>query len=115
MDGTIYTPPLGQSVLAGVTRSCVLALADDFGIPVRQQRIAREMVATADEVFVCGTAAEITPVRSIDRTPLSGGVRGEMTGRLQREYLGIVRGELEDRHGWLSFVKDRKSTTATHS
>jgi branched-chain amino acid aminotransferase len=115
LEGTLYTPPLGQSVLGGVTRACVLSLAQDLGMRVREQRLAREMVATADEVFLSGTAAEVTPVRSIDGIPLSGGARGPLTERLQSEYLGIVKGEIPDRHGWLSYVTDKRGTPARRS
>ena len=104
---TLFTPPQGHSVLSGVTRRCVLALARDFDLTVREQRIAREMVSTADEVFLTGTAAEITPVRSVDKRPIGEGTRGPLTEKLQAEYLGLVRGQLDDRHGWLSYV-DRK-------
>jgi len=101
---TLYTPPLGHSVLSGITRRCVLALANDTKLTVVEQRLAREMVVTADEVFLTGTAAEITPVRSLEQRPVGSGGRGPITKELQAQYLGIVRGELEDRHGWLTLV-----------
>lgn len=100
----LYTPPLGHSVLSGITRRCVLALANDSKLSVCEQRLAREMVVTADEVFLTGTAAEITPVRSLEQRPVGKGGRGPITKELQAQYLGIVRGELEDRHGWLTLV-----------
>jgi len=103
-DGAIRTPPLDSSVLAGITRACAIQLARDLGIELTEARVAREMLYGADEVFLTGTAAEITPVRSIDGRPVGSGARGPITQRLQEEYFGIVRGELEDRHGWLTHV-----------
>ena len=103
-DGTLYTPPLSSSILGGVTRRCVIALAGDLGIPVREEPISRERLYLADEAFFTGTAAEITPIRSVDGIPVGGGKRGPITARLQEEFFGIVRGEIPDRHGWLAPV-----------
>lgn len=103
-DGTIYTPPLVASVLPGVTRRFVVQLARDLGYEVREHMIAREMLYLADEIFFTGTAAEITPVRSVDGLPVGQGRRGPVTGRLQEQFFGIVEGELEDRFGWLTLV-----------
>jgi branched-chain amino acid aminotransferase len=104
-EGEVYTPPLGGSILPGITRGFVLELLADFGIPVRQQRFSREMLYIADEVFMSGTAAEITPVRTVDALPVGTGVPGPITKRVQADFFGIVRGELPDRHGWLHFVQ----------
>jgi len=100
-DGTLYTPPLYASILGGVTRRCVMILAEDLGIPVREEPISRERLYLADEAFFTGTAAEITPIRSVDGIQVGAGKRGPITTKLQEEFFGIVRGEIPDRHGWL--------------
>jgi branched-chain amino acid aminotransferase len=102
--GKLLTPPLGNSVLPGITRESILALAEDIGMPVVEQMIPREMLYIADEVFFCGTASEITPIRSIDKIAISGGVTGPVTLALQREFFGIVNGTMEDRHNWFTKV-----------
>jgi branched-chain amino acid aminotransferase len=104
-DGSIFTPPLSSSILVGVTRQCVFALAEDLGNPIIPEVIPRELLYIADEVFFTGTAAEITPVRSIDGIPIGAGRRGPVTESLQREFFGITSGELPDRHGWLTKVE----------
>jgi branched-chain amino acid aminotransferase len=107
-DGKIYTPPLGTSVLPGITRDSVLQLAADLEMPVIETVIPREMLYIADEVFFTGTAAEITPIRSVDRIQVGVGHRGPITERLQREFFGVVKGALPDRYGWLTPVETRK-------
>jgi branched-chain amino acid aminotransferase len=103
-DGRIHTPPLGASVLPGITRDSVLQLAQRLQIPVVESIIPREMLYIADEVFFTGTAAEITPIRSIDRIAVAGGRRGPVTERLQKEFFGILNGAAPDHFGWLSRV-----------
>ena len=103
-DGIIRTPPRSSSILGGITRACVIALAADLGYTVREEVISREALYFADEVFFTGTAAEITPVRSIDRIAIGNGRRGPITERLQAEFFGIVDGSRPDRHGWLTPV-----------
>src|ERR1039458_10193102 len=103
-DGKILTPPLGASVLPGITRDSVIALAGDLGIPVVEAIVPREMLYIADEVFFSGTAAEITPIRSIDRITIGAGRRGPITEQLQNEFFGIIHGSKPDRYGWLSPV-----------
>lgn len=103
-DGKIHTPPLGASVLPGITRDSVLRLAQDLEIPVVETLVPREMLYIADEVFFSGTAAEITPIRSIDRIKIGKGRRGPVAEALQQEFFAIVNGSKPDRHGWLSFV-----------
>ncbi|MDR7556234.1 MAG: branched-chain amino acid transaminase [Armatimonadota bacterium] len=103
-DGVIYTPPLAASILGGVTRTVVMTLCRDLGIDVRETAIPRELLYVADEVFFTGTAAEITPVRSVDKVPIGTGTRGPITRRLQEEFFGIVEGRTPDRHGWLTPV-----------
>jgi branched-chain amino acid aminotransferase len=103
-DGVVYTPPLAAAILPGITRRCVLQLARDLGIPVQEQPLLREALYVADEAFFTGTAAEITPIRSVDRIPVGDGRPGPITKRLQEEFFGITSGRLEDRHGWLTPV-----------
>ncbi len=103
-NGIIRTPPRASSILGGITRGCVMALAADLGYNVREEAIAREALYTADEVFFTGTAAEITPIRSIDRIAVGSGRRGPITERLQSAFFGVVDGTIEDRHGWLTPV-----------
>jgi branched-chain amino acid aminotransferase len=104
IGGQITTPPLASSILQGVTRGCVMTLARDLGYPVREEQIPRELLYMAEEVFFCGTAAEITPVRSVDGIPVSTGRRGPVTARLQAEFFDITAGRVPDRHGWLTLV-----------
>jgi branched-chain amino acid aminotransferase len=100
--GRILTPPLAGTILPGITRESVIALATDAGYTVVEQQIAREMLYIADEVFFTGTAAEITPVRSVDRIPVGSGLRGPVTERLQKDFFSLLEGEAEDRYGWLT-------------
>ncbi len=108
-DGKLVTPPLGASVLPGITRDTVLQLARDLDIPIVESIIPRELLYIADEVFFSGTAAEITPIRSIDRIPIGKGHRGPVTERLQKEFFALVNGTKPDRHGWLSLVEAREA------
>src|SRR5579872_2759118 len=103
-DGKIHTPPLGASVLPGITRDTVIQLAQSMSIPVIETLIPREMLYIADEVFFSGTAAEVTPVRSIDRITIGAGRRGPITEKIQSEFFGIVEGKKPDAHGWLTPV-----------
>jgi branched-chain amino acid aminotransferase len=103
-DGKIHTPPLGNSVLPGITRDSVLTLARELDIPVVETIVPREMLYIADEVFFSGTAAEITPIRSVDRIPVGKGRRGPIAERLQKEFFAIVNGTRPDRFGWLTAV-----------
>jgi len=103
--GTIITTPLDGSILGGITRASIMQLAADLGIPVRELHIPREMLYMADEVFFTGTAAELTPVRSVDKITIGAGKVGPITRQLQQQYLGIAKGTIEDRHGWLTYCK----------
>ncbi len=103
-DGNLFTPPVGASILAGFTRRCVLQLATDMKVPVAEQLLSREQLYTADEVFLCGTAAEVVPVRSVDRRPVGSGARGPLTEKIQTRFFATVRGELDDKHRWLTPV-----------
>lgn len=100
-DGMIYTPPAAASILAGLTRNMVMRLAQTIGLKIVEQNIPREMLYIADEVFLTGTAAEITPVRSIDRITVGSGVRGPVTESLQNRFFGLFDGSTPDEWGWL--------------
>ena len=103
-DGELITPPITGGNLMGLTRGCVMALAAEYGIPVRVQAIPRELLYIADELFFTGTATEVMPIRSLDHIVIGsgGGGRGPITERLQRAYHDIVFGRVPDRHGWLT-------------
>lgn len=101
-DGQIYTPPMGTSALPGITRDSVMKIADDLGYSVKEQVVPREWLYIADELFFTGTAAEVTPIRSVDRIQVGIGKRGPITEKIQSEFLGIVEGRIDDRHGWLT-------------
>jgi branched-chain amino acid aminotransferase len=103
-DGKIHTPPLGSSVLPGITRDTVVTLAQELGIPLVETVIPREMLYIADEVFFSGTAAELTPIRSVDRNQIGSGRRGPVTEKLQRAFFALVGGDSPDKHGWLTPV-----------
>jgi branched-chain amino acid aminotransferase len=101
-DSKILTPPLSSSILPGITRDSVITLAGELGYTVIEQAIAREMLYIADEVFFTGTAAEITPIRSVDRIVVGKGQPGPITLSLQERFLSIVQGQAEDKYGWLT-------------
>ena len=103
----LITAPLGNSVLPGITRDSVLQIARDLNIPIVEQMIPREMLYIADEAFFTGTAAEVTPIRSVDKINVGKGVTGPITKALQKEFYAIVHGEKSDRHGWLTPVPVR--------
>jgi len=103
-DGKIYTPPLSASVLPGITRDTVLTLARELGIPVVEALVPREMLYIADEVFFSGTAAEITPIRSIDKIVIGKGKRGPVAEQLQKEFFAVIHGSRPDAWGWLTPV-----------
>jgi len=103
-DEVIHTPSTASSILPGITRDCVITLARDLGFEVRETDVPREMLYIADEVFMSGTAAEITPVRSIDRIQIGAGRRGAVTEQIQRRFFEIVQGRTDDLYGWLTRV-----------
>ena len=104
--GTLYTPSLVSSVLPGITRDTVLALARRLGLPVVEGMLPREMLYVADEVFMTGTAAEITPVRSVDKAQVGRGVRGPVTEALQKAFFDVLECRVPDEFGWLTFVRE---------
>lgn len=101
-DNRILTPPLSASILPGITRDSVFKLAKDLGYEVEETLIPREMLYIADEVFFTGSAAEVSPIKSIDRIPVGEGTRGPITEKIQKRFFGILAGELEDKYGWLT-------------
>lgn len=104
-NGTLLTPPLASSVLSGITRDTVLTLARRLGIPVVETRAPREMIYLADEAFFTGTAAEVTPIRSVDKIVIGRGGRGPVTEAIQRAFFDVVECRVPDDLGWLTFVK----------
>ncbi len=102
-DNVIYTPPLATSILPGITRDSVMKIAEGNGYKVKEISIPREMVYVADELFFTGTAAEITPIRSVDKVLVGNGKPGPVTLRLQKLFFEIVR-DARDKHGWLKYV-----------
>jgi len=106
-NGVLLTAPLGNSVLPGITRDSVLQIARDLGIPVVEQGIPREMLYIAEEAFFTGTAAEVTPIRSVDKISVGKGVTGPVTKAIQKEFFAIVAGEKADRYKWLTPVPVR--------
>ena len=103
-DGTLITSPLSSGILNGITRDSIIRLATDFGIPIREMVMPREFLYLADELFFCGTAAELTPIRSVDRLPVGNGKPGPVTRKLQDAYMGVVKGRLPDKYNWLTPV-----------
>lgn len=111
-DGKMYTPTLGASVLPGITRDSILKLAQAHGIPVIETLIPREFLYIADEIFFTGTAAEVTPIRSVDRITVGSGARGPITRQLQEAFFGIINGDAPDQFGWLTRVPASEPVTA---
>ena len=106
LDDVVYTPGIGSSILMGITRDTVLTLFKDLGVEVRHETISRDMLYVADEIFFTGTAAEVTPVRSVDRIQVGAGKRGPITKAVQDEFFALTSGEKPDRHGWLTRVHE---------
>ena len=100
-DGIIHTPPVGASILSGITRDSVVTIAKDMGFDVREQTLPREMLYVADEVFFVGTAVEVTPIKSVDKLKVGRGRRGPITEAIQQRFFQIVKGEAADPYGWL--------------
>jgi branched-chain amino acid aminotransferase len=104
-DGVIYTPAVANSILQGITRDTVIQLARAHGFEVREQTIPRELLYLADEIFLTGTAAEVTPVRSVDRINIGAGKRGPITEVIQSAFFGLFTGKTPDKHGWLELCE----------
>ena len=111
-DSKVMTPPLGASILAGITRASIIKIARELGFEVIETLIPREMLYIADEVFFSGTAAEVTPIRSIDRIPIGNGRRGPVTERIQKEFFAYIAGEIPDRYGWFTPVYAERAAEA---
>lgn len=105
---TLYTPPAGASILPGITRDSIMTLAEDLKIKVKEQVIPRAMLYTADEIFMTGTAVELTPVRSVDRVTIGAGKTGPMTMKLMKQFFSVIH-DGKDPHGWLTFINDKKT------
>ena len=103
-NGSIVTPESHYGILPGITRHTAITLIRDLGMHVEQRGIPREFLYVADEVFFTGTAAEITPIRAIDQVQIGSGERGPITGQIQDAFFKVIHAEVEDRHGWLTFV-----------
>ena len=103
-NGVLHTPPLHASILPGITRDTIMTIANDFGIPVVEEMLTREYLYLADEVFFTGSAAEVTPIRSIDKITIGQGKCGPITKQLQDAFFDVIEGRKEDKHGWLTKV-----------
>jgi len=104
-NGKLVTPPLSSSILDGITRDSVMKIAEDLNIDCIERRITREELYLADELFFTGTAAEITPIRSVDRIQISEGKRGPVTQSIQEVFFGLFNGKSDDKWGWLISVE----------
>lgn len=103
-DGVVYTPPLAAAILGGITRDSVITLAKSLGFEVVEQALPRELMYSCDEMFMTGTAAEVTPVRSVDGIEVGSGNRGPITEKIQSAFFGLFDGSTEDKWGWLDPV-----------
>jgi branched-chain amino acid aminotransferase len=106
--GTVLTPPLSSSILAGITRDSVIQICHELGIAVKERSIQRAALYVADEAFFTGTAAEVTPIRSVERIKVGNGARGEITARIQKAFFEITKGERPAPGSWLTFVNEEK-------
>ena len=112
-DGRVFTPPSTSSILTGLTRDAVIKLASRLGIDVEEKAIPREMLYLADEIFFTGTAAEVTPIRSVDRIEIGAGRRGPLTEKLQEAFFGLFTGQTDDVDGWLEPVRVESPAAAS--
>ena len=103
-EGALHTTPASASLLAGITRNSIIRLARDNGIEVIERDLPREYLYLCDELLMCGTAAEITPLRSVDGKPVGDGKPGPVTKKIQDLFFGLFEGRTEDRHGWLDYL-----------
>jgi branched-chain amino acid aminotransferase len=104
-DEVIYTPSMSSSLLKGITRDSIIKLAKSMDLDVREEQIPREMLYMADEIFFTGTAAEVTPIRSVDKITIGNGQRGPISEKLQKSFFEILKGEVDDEFGWLTYLK----------
>ena len=103
-DGKLYTPPLAASILPGITRDSVFKIANELGYEVIEEMIPRSLLYLADELFFTGSAAEVSPIKSVDHIPVGEGKRGPITEKIQKHFFGILSGEIEDKYGWLTYI-----------
>lgn len=103
-EGALHTTPASASLLAGITRNSIIRLARDHGIEVIERDLPREYLYLCDELLMCGTAAEITPLRSVDGKPVGDGKPGPVTRKIQDLFFGLFEGRTEDKHGWLDYL-----------
>ncbi|HXD49091.1 MAG TPA: branched-chain amino acid transaminase [Gemmatimonadaceae bacterium] len=108
--GTVYTPTVNGTLLHGITRNAIITLVRDLGLPMVEQELPREMLYMADEIFLTGTASEVTPVRSVDRIQIGNGRRGPVTTQVQQRFLDLVKGVGEDPYGWLTYVRAERAS-----
>ncbi|HWH50502.1 MAG TPA: branched-chain amino acid transaminase [Gemmatimonadaceae bacterium] len=108
--GTVYTPTVNGTLLHGITRNAIITLIRDMGLPIVEQELPREMLYMADEIFLTGTASEVTPVRSVDRIQTGNGRRGPITTQVQQRFLDLVKGVGEDPYGWLTYVRAERAS-----
>jgi branched-chain amino acid aminotransferase len=111
-NGTVLTPPLSSSILAGITRDSVIQICQELGITIKERSIQRAALYVADELFFSGTAAEITPIRSVDHITVGAGGRGEVTEKIQKAFFEITKGERKAPGDWLTYVKAAKKSTS---
>ncbi len=111
-NGGLFTPALSNCILPGITRDTIITLAHERGYEVVEQPIPREMLYIADEVFLTGTAAEVTPVRSVDHILVGGGKRGPVTTQIQQDFCDYIQGKVEDRRGWMTQVYGHKQANS---
>jgi len=113
-NGVVNTPPLSSSVLPGITRDSVIQICQEMGITVKERSIQRAALYVADELFFSGTAAEITPIRSVDRITIGSGGRGELTAKIQEAFFEITSGKRQLPGPWLTYVREQTAETVSH-
>jgi branched-chain amino acid aminotransferase len=111
-NGIVNTPPLSSSVLPGITRDSVIQICGELGITIKERAIQRAALYIADELFFSGTAAEITPIRTVDRIQIGSGERGEITAKIQKVFFEITSGERQPPGPWLTYVREQKARAA---
>jgi branched-chain amino acid aminotransferase len=114
-NGAVLTPPLSSSILAGITRDSVIQICHELGITIKERSIQRAALYVADELFFSGTAAEITPIRSVDRIAVGAGGRGEITEKIQKAFFEITKGERKAPGDWLTYVKTATKSQARNN
>src|SRR5205823_14640184 len=111
-NGVVNTPPLSSSVLRGITRDSVIQICQELGLTIKERSIQRAALYVADELFFSGTAAEITPIRSVDRISIGNGARGEITAKIQKVFFEITKGERPAPGPWLTYVREQNARAA---